>query len=111
MRGLATRPIAPIKAPREQVRTRTAWPLVRPGGSPALRRGRCVTNTPARESDEWITKRELAAHLKMTTRWIEYQQLLGLPVLRLGAANRYKVSEVEAWLRERYHSIDAAGRS
>jgi hypothetical protein len=47
----------------------------------------------------------------MTTRWIEYQQLLGLPVLRLGAANRYKVSEVEAWLRERYHSINAAGRS
>lgn len=102
MRGLATKPVAP---------SRTARPPVRSGGSTALRRGRCITNAPARHGDEWITKRELAAHLKMTTRWIEYQQLLGLPVLRLGAANRYKVSEVEAWLRERYHSIDAAGRS
>jgi hypothetical protein len=65
----------------------------------------------APENEGWVTKRQLARHLEMTTRWIEMQQRLGLPVLRLGAANRYQVSEVENWLRERYHSENAVGRS
>jgi hypothetical protein len=111
MRGLATRPTISNKVKGERPRVRTAWPTTRPAEPAPLRRGRCVTDTSHRGGEDWVTKRELAAHLKMTTRWIEYQQLLGLPVLRLGAANRYKVSEVEAWLRERYHSLDAAARS
>ena len=107
MRGLATRPTTPNRVTGERSRASTAWP----GRPVPLGRGRCVTDTPRREGEDWITKRELAGYLKMTTRWIEQQQHLGLPVLRLGAANRYRVSEVEAWLRERYHSIDAAVRS
>ncbi len=108
MRGLATRPTG---LTGEWSRARTTWPPARPDRPAPLGRGRCVTDTPRREEEDWITKRELAGYLKMTTRWIEQQQRLGLPVLRLGAANRYKVSEVEAWLRERYHSLDAAARS
>jgi hypothetical protein len=50
----------------------------------------------------WVTKKELAAHLKMTTRWIEQQQRCGMPFLPCGMANRYTVAEVEAWIRERY---------
>jgi hypothetical protein len=56
------------------------------------------------ERKDWITKRELAAHLKMTTRWIEIQQRLGMPFLPCGTANRYRIHEVEAWIREYYGS-------
>jgi alkylhydroperoxidase family enzyme len=52
----------------------------------------------------WVTKRELARHLKMTTRWIEQQQSLGMPFLPCGRSNRYNIPEVEAWLREHYRS-------
>jgi hypothetical protein len=52
--------------------------------------------------EKWLTKQQLAAHLQVTSRWIESQQPLGLPHLRMGGVNRYVVSEVEAWLRERY---------
>lgn len=54
--------------------------------------------------EQWLTKRELADYLRVTPRWIELQQHLGLPVLRLGAVNRYRISEVEGWLREQYTS-------
>jgi hypothetical protein len=49
-----------------------------------------------------VTKKELATHLKVTARWIESQQPLGLPHLHMLGMNRYFISEVEAWLRERY---------
>jgi hypothetical protein len=52
--------------------------------------------------EKWLTKQQLAAHLQVTPRWIESQQPLGLPHLRMGGINRYFVSEVEAWLREQY---------
>jgi hypothetical protein len=32
------------------------------------------------------------------------QQRVGLPYLRMGGLNRYRVSEVEAWLREHYNA-------
>ena len=58
--------------------------------------------------EKWLTKRELADYLRVTPRFIELQQHLGLPVLRMGAVNRYRVSEVEAWMREQYTSATAA---
>jgi hypothetical protein len=51
-----------------------------------------------------VTKQQLAEHLSVTRRWIELQQQLGLPRLSTGGMNRYRISEVEAWLRERYGS-------
>jgi hypothetical protein len=38
----------------------------------------------------------------VTTRWIESQQALGLPYMRMRGMNRYVLSEVEAWMREQY---------
>lgn len=64
------------------------------------------TNTSS-FGEPWLTKREIADHLRVTPRWIELQQHLGLPVLRLGSVNRYRISEVEAWLREQYTSPTA----
>lgn len=47
-------------------------------------------------SEGWLTKRELAAELRTSTRTIER---LRLPCLRVGGQNRYHLSEVEAALR------------
>jgi hypothetical protein len=54
--------------------------------------------------EPWVTKRQLADHLSVTPRWIELQQPLGLPRLSTGGMSRYRISEVEAWLREHYGS-------
>lgn len=43
-----------------------------------------------------MTKRELAARLKVSTRTIER---LKLPFMRVGGQNRYKMSEVQQFLR------------
>ena len=53
-------------------------------------------------NEPWVTKQQLADHLLVTRRWIELQQHHGLPYLRAGGGNRYRVSEVESWLREHY---------
>jgi excisionase family DNA binding protein len=49
----------------------------------------------AREGEPWLTKRELAAQLHCSTRTIER---LRLPSMRVGGQNRYRLSEVEAYL-------------
>lgn len=58
--------------------------------------------TAPEDDPQWVTKRQLAMRLQVTPRWIEAQQQLGLPHLHMLGINRYVVSEVEAWLRERY---------
>jgi excisionase family DNA binding protein len=45
--------------------------------------------------EPWLTKRELAAELKVSTRTVER---LRLPAWRVGGQNRYRLSEVEAHL-------------
>jgi hypothetical protein len=62
------------------------------------------TDAASATPEPWVTKRRLAKHLDVTPRWIEMQQRLGLPRLSTGGMNRYRISEVEAWLRERYGS-------
>ena len=49
-------------------------------------------------TERWVTKRELAFHLSISTRMVEKLQPQGLPFLSVGAANRYQVSAVTAWL-------------
>lgn len=49
--------------------------------------------------EPWVTKRQLAEHLKVTSRWIEMQHHHGLPCIRRGSVVRYRISEVDAWLR------------
>jgi hypothetical protein len=62
------------------------------------------TDAEDRPREPWVTKQQLAEHLGVTRRWIELQQQFGLPRLSTGGMNRYRISEVEAWLRERYGS-------
>lgn len=61
-------------------------------------------------AEAWVTKRQLAAHLQVTPRWIEMQYPYGLPHLRRERIVRYRISEVERWLRdgEQNGVVDAA---
>jgi hypothetical protein len=52
--------------------------------------------------EKWVTKQQVAVHFSVTPRWIESQQALGLPYMRMRGMNRYILSEVEAWMREQY---------
>jgi hypothetical protein len=62
-----------------------------------------VYRLPLRPGAEpWLTKRQLAAHLGYSTRWIEQQVKAGMPCQRWGGRLRFQVSAVEAWLKERY---------
>lgn len=54
----------------------------------------------AERPEVWVTKRQLAAHLQVTPRWIELQHPRGLPHLRRDGIVRYRISEVERWLRD-----------
>jgi excisionase family DNA binding protein len=49
-----------------------------------------------------LTKRQLAAHLNYSTRWVEQQVKAGMPHERWGGRLRFQVSAVEAWLKERF---------
>ncbi|MGH2953014.1 MAG: helix-turn-helix domain-containing protein [Solirubrobacterales bacterium] len=46
-------------------------------------------------TEPWLTKRELASTLRCSVRTIER---LHLPAMRVGGQNRYRLSEVEAYL-------------
>jgi len=48
--------------------------------------------------EPWMTKRELASELRISVRTIEK---LKLPHLQVGGQNRYRMSEVEDYLRGR----------
>jgi hypothetical protein len=48
--------------------------------------------------EPWLTKRELAAALKTSTRTIERHRIPGQPV---GGQKRYRLSEALRYLRER----------
>lgn len=53
---------------------------------------------PASVSDgRWLTKRELARHLRYSERWVELRVREGMPHLRVGGQLRFRPSEVEAY--------------
>jgi excisionase family DNA binding protein len=45
--------------------------------------------------EPWLTKREIAGHLQCSVRTVER---LRLPAMRVGGQNRYRLTEVEAYL-------------
>jgi excisionase family DNA binding protein len=48
--------------------------------------------------EPWLTKREIADHLGCSVRTVER---LHLPAMRVGGQNRYRLTEVEAFLTHR----------
>lgn len=70
-----------------------------PTGAPSQLRDLAAAPLGASTPEPWVTKRELAVHLHVAIRWIEGQHHNGLPHVRRGGVVRYRISEVEAWLR------------
>ena len=53
---------------------------------------------PLHPQDEpLLTKQQLARHVNVSTRKIEIDTKRGLPCIRIGARNRYRLSDVLAW--------------
>lgn len=51
-------------------------------------------------TEPWLTKQQVAAHLKFSTRWVEKRVTEGMPCRRFGGQPRFQLSAVEAWLFE-----------
>jgi excisionase family DNA binding protein len=54
------------------------------------------------QSERWITLKEAAAHLNVSPSWL-YQKgpHVGVPRVQIGNKYRYKLSELEGWMRSR----------
>ena len=54
-----------------------------------------------KEAERWITLKEAAAHLNVSSSWL-YQkgQAAGVPRARIGNKYRYQVSALNAWMQE-----------
>lgn len=52
-------------------------------------------------SERWITLKEAAAHLNVSTSWL-YQKgkAAGVPRVRIGNKYRYQVSKLDQWMDE-----------
>lgn len=53
------------------------------------------------DREPWATKQQLAAHLGFSTRWVEQQVALGCPSEKWGGQRRFRVTDVENWLRRK----------
>jgi hypothetical protein len=69
-----------------------------------------VIQMPLRPGVEpWLSKRQLAGHLNYSVRWVELRVREGMPCERWGNRLRFKVSDVEPWLKARYADDRQAG--
>jgi hypothetical protein len=57
-------------------------------------------STRLADLEPWLDKRALAAHLDCGERWIEYRMAEGMPAWKIAGRVKFRVSEVEPWLRE-----------
>jgi excisionase family DNA binding protein len=53
------------------------------------------------ERERWLTPLEIAEYLGVSRRWVYNRIGEGMPSRKLGALRRLRLSEVEAWLREK----------
>jgi len=46
-----------------------------------------------------LTKEQVARHYGMSSRWVEYQLVKGMPSRMIGGRRRFELAAVDAWLR------------
>jgi hypothetical protein len=56
---------------------------------------------PVVAPEAWLSKRDIAAHLGFSVRWVEYRVADGMPHKVLGGRLRFQRSAVEQWLDHR----------
>lgn len=67
--------------------------------APANHAGGTVIRFPQRAWEPWVTKQQLAAYLGYTPRWVDYKIHDGLPWEPSGKRKRFRITDVEHWLR------------
>jgi excisionase family DNA binding protein len=60
--------------------------------------GSVTSINAAHRAEPWMTKAQIARHLKVTTRTVERWQHEGLPFHPVRGVNRYRASEVDGWV-------------
>lgn len=58
--------------------------------------------------EPWVSKKQLAQELNVTTRYLEYRQSEGMPSRLMAGRRQYRRSVVEGWLREHGHLKEGA---
>jgi predicted DNA-binding transcriptional regulator AlpA len=48
-----------------------------------------------------LSKKQLAAHYGFSTRWVELRVNEGMPSALIGGRRRFKLSEIDHWLKRR----------
>jgi predicted DNA-binding transcriptional regulator AlpA len=75
-----------------------------PGAEPT-REGRVIdiaTYRQRREPEPLLKMRDLIERFGWSERWWRYRIAEGMPVLRWGGGLRFRATEIEAWMEERY---------
>ena len=52
--------------------------------------------------EPWVSKAQVAAYLGRSTRWVELMARKGMPSRMIGGRRAYRLSEVDAWVAERF---------
>jgi hypothetical protein len=58
--------------------------------------------------EPWLTLAELAAHLKVSERWLKYRIKEGMPSALIGNRRKFRASETERWLEKEGHLVRSA---
>jgi predicted DNA-binding transcriptional regulator AlpA len=61
-----------------------------------------VLQFPKGRFEPWVNKGQVAAYLGRSKRWVELMAREGLPSRMIGGRRAYRLSEVEAWVEERF---------
>lgn len=62
-----------------------------------------MTAAAITQLEPWLSKAELASHLGISVRFIEYRMAEGLPFARIAGKIKFKASQAEVWLEEHGH--------
>ena len=52
--------------------------------------------------EPWVNKAQVASYLGRSKRWVELMAREGMPSRMIGGRRAYRLSEVDAWVAERF---------
>jgi predicted DNA-binding transcriptional regulator AlpA len=64
--------------------------------------GEVVALRRASQFEPWVSKAQVASYLGRSKRWVELRVREGMPSRMIGGRRAYRLSEVDAWIAERF---------